>query len=332
MRVYAHFDGPEQLRFGAMGVDEAHPAIVCPHDSLSASPSFSELGEDERLQLLAAKLRLVRSGLWKYSESEGGELKTSERLDVNAKTRERKWMQSPTKQTSSDADDNEDRGTAFADCEPPAASDSSVTEPRAAQSANDHYGDVSMEDRQPGASGSAIVEQFAVQKANDRDEVDEALSPGLNKMDVGTPVKETTPSLATHEVEEEEEDPARLQLAAKLGLNIIQQAHSWALPASKRAVDIIKFQHQLSLAPSVVARVDMCRAFLKRMAEYHAKVTKARESQQSSYAWAVDRRLPKTVVVAHKLLITEYLKAEAHVRDTVKNLEDRVHALVERDT
>ena len=158
MRVYQHSDGSEQLRFGAMGVDEAHPAILHPHDGSSTSASFSKLGEDGRLQLLAAKLRLVRNGLWKYSESEGGELKAFERLDVNAKVRKRKWRPSSAKQTSSDADDDKDEGDTFVDCEQAAASDSSVTARRPTnEPGNDHEGDVSMKDGQPEASGSAIV-------------------------------------------------------------------------------------------------------------------------------------------------------------------------------
>jgi len=313
-----------------MGVDEAHAAILHPQEGLNKSTSFSKLGEDDRLRLLAAKLGLVRNGLCKYSESEGGELKAFDRLDENRKSRKRKWKQSSAEQTSSDADDDKDRADTFVDCEQPAASDSSVTEP-GIQAENDHEGDVPMEDEQPEASGSAIVEQFAYQTTKDHDEVHEALSPGLNSMDVSTPAQEAAnPSAATHQ--EEDNSPARLQQATDLGLDIFQQAKEWDLAGSKSAKDIIKFQHRISLQPSVAGKIEMCQAFFKRMAQYHTKIARASENQQTSLASTMEWNLPKTAVTAHRHLVDEYVKAEAHVKDTIKDLNERAQALVSKDT
>lgn len=148
-------------------------------------------------------------------------------------------------------------------------------------------------------------------------------------MDVSTSAQETTPPLPSNE---EDTDPARMQSATEFGLDVIQQAQEWDLAGSKLARDLNKFQHQLSLASSVICKLDMCQAFFKRMASYHAKITKVRKTQQTALAWTMEMRLPRTVVVAHRVLVDEYRKAEAHVEDTVKNLEERARALANKET
>jgi hypothetical protein len=143
-------------------------------------------------------------------------------------------------------------------------------------------------------------------------------------MDVDTPAQDTTTPLASSS--EEDHDPARLQLATELGMDIVKRSNEWGLAGSTSARHLAKFQHQLSLAPSVARRLDMCQAFFDRMVEYHANITRARENQQIAYSWTRNR-MPRTVVAAHRHLVVEYIMAEAQVEEAVEKLKERAHAL-----
>ena len=225
---------------------------------------------------------------------------------------------------------NEDEGDISMEAGQVESSVSATTEQSAIRSTTDREGDVSMEEiERPPELGSAIVAQFAIRLENDSDDVHKALSPGISKMmEVNTPAQETTTPLAGSS--EEDHDPARLQLATELGTDIVQRAHEWGLAGSTSARHLTKFQHRLSLAPSVARKLDMCQAFFDRMVEYHANIARARRNQQTAYSWT-RRRMPRTVVAAHRRLVVEYAKAEAKVEEIIDSLKERAQALRNMD-
>jgi hypothetical protein len=222
---------------------------------------------------------------------------------------------------------NEDEGDISMEAEQLESSVLATKEQSAIRSTTDREGDVSMkeEGERPAGLGSAIVEQFAIRLENDGDDVHKALSPGISKMmEVNTPAQETATPLASSS--EEDHDPARLQLATELGMDIVKRSNEWGLAGSTSARHLAKFQHQLSLAPSVARRLDMCQAFFDRMVEYHANITRARKNQQTAYSWT-RRRMPRTVVAAHRHLVVEYRKVEAQVEEIIDSLKERAQAL-----
>jgi hypothetical protein len=221
---------------------------------------------------------------------------------------------------------NEDEGDVSMEGEQLESSVLATTRQLAPQTPADREGDISMGDgERPAEQIPAIATQFVIRPKGDGDDVHKALSPGISRMmDVDTPAQDTTTPLASSS--EEDHDPARLQLATKLGTDIIQRAHEWGLAGSTSARHLTRFQHRLSLASSVGRRLDMCQAFFDRMVEYHANITRARENQQIAYSWTRNR-MPRTVVAAHRHLVVEYIMAEAQVEGAIEKLKERAHAL-----
>ena len=122
-----------------------------------------------------------------------------------------------------------------------------------------------------------------------------------------------------------------MQLALQLGADVNQQAYEWALPASMRQIDLNEFTKELSLAMTVVQKIAVCRKIFARMEDYHMKFNKGREVQQFQLDLVVDKRLPDNIIAAHRCLVDEYRRAEIHVRDTVRLLEERADALENMD-
>jgi hypothetical protein len=122
-----------------------------------------------------------------------------------------------------------------------------------------------------------------------------------------------------------------MQLALQLGADVNQQAYEWTLPASMRQIDLNEFTKELSLAMTVVQKIAVCRKIFARMEDYHMKFNKGREVQQFQLDLVVDKRLPDNIIAAHRYLVDEYRRAEIHVRDTVRLLEERADALENMD-
>jgi hypothetical protein len=364
LRVYTTPDGPDQLSHGVMGVDEAHPAVLHPHVTETA---YLDMGKTQRLKMIERRLKRLKNGRKVFCEFEGGELKI---LGRNVNDVDDSEANEDESDDGSEWDGNEGGGIRDDEKEEGEVSENETEEDdvqgqaekqekrkRDSGNCNSPSSDTGGGKRHRSEPTIVYRGKGKVDNRDDDDEHEDRIPP---KNEKPTSPSSTAKNMLANqrtigkssykafnasfsglginhasvddEKKADQDKPmSSMQLALQLGADVNQQAYEWALPASMRQIDLNEFTKELSLAMTVVQKIAVCRKIFARMEDYHMKFNKGREVQQFQLDLVVDKRLPDNIIAAHRYLVDEYRRAEIHVRDTVRLLEERADALENMD-